>query len=220
VNAPQEIAVARKVLRPRFVPTLAAIALQGLALGFAAPAADRIVLNFNPDWRFIRADPAGVTAATFDDRAWATVSTPHTFNDIDTFDNWSTPGHRGEQIQWGGRTWYRKTFRLPETYRGKRVFIEFEGVRQVAEVYLYGTRLGVSKTGFTPFGFDLTPHLRFGAEANVLAVMCDNRFMKDPLDEAAAAAAPRRPARAPGGAESEPGAAVCEGQRGDPGLAR
>ncbi len=73
------------------------------------------------------------------------------------------PGHRGEQNQWGGRTWYRKTFTLPESYKGKKVYIEFEGVRQVAEVYLNGQLLGVSKTGFTPFGFDLTPHLRFGA---------------------------------------------------------
>jgi len=153
-----------------------------------AAAADRTILNFNPDWRFIKADPAGAETLGFDDRAWAIVSTPHTYNDTDTFDNWSTPGHRGEQIQWAGRTWYRKTFTLPEALRGKRVFIEFEGVRQIAEVYLNGHRLGVSKTGFTPFGFDLTPHVRFGGTANVLAVMCDNRFMKDPLDEAAAAA--------------------------------
>ena len=60
-------------------------------------------------------------------------------------------------------------------------------MRQVAEVYLNGKLLGVSKTGFTPFGFDLTPHLKFDGP-NVLAVMCDNRFMKDPLgpDEATA----------------------------------
>ena len=48
-------------------------------------------------------------------------------------------------------------------------------------VYLNGTLLGIAKSGFTPFGFDLTPHLKLGA-ANVLAVMADNRFMKDPLD--------------------------------------
>lgn len=170
--------------------TIAVAALAALAWFVVVPAAaaDRVVLNFNPDWRFVKADPAGASATGFDDRGWALVSAPHTFNDVDTFDNWSTPGHRGEQIQWSGRTWYRKTFRLPEAYRGKRVFIEFEGVRQIAEVYLNGMRLGVHKTGFTPFGFDLTPHLRFGAAANVLAVMCDNRFMKDPLDAAAAAA--------------------------------
>lgn len=166
----------------------AACALVLLLVPISAAAAERTILNFNPDWRFIKADPAGAEAVGFDDRAWAIVSTPHTYNDIDTFDNWSTPGHRGEQIQWSGRTWYRKTFTLPESMRGERVFIEFEGVRQVAEVYLNGRRLGVSKTGFTPFGFELTPHVRFGGAPNVLAVMCDNRFMKDPLDEAAAAA--------------------------------
>jgi len=117
--------------------------------------------------------------AGFDDRGWTTVSTPHTFNDTDTFDDWSLTGHRGEQNQWGGRTWYRKTFKLPESFKGKKIFIEFEAVRQVAEVYLNGKLLGTCKTGFTPFGFDLTPHLKFKGN-NVLAVMCDNRFLADP----------------------------------------
>jgi beta-galactosidase len=139
-----------------------------------------VTLNFNPDWRFIKDDPAGAQAPDFDDSGWDLVSAPHTYNDVDTFDNWSTPGHRGEQIQWSGRTWYRKTFDAPTTWKGKKVFIEFEAVRQIAEVYLNGRLLGVSKTGFTPFGFDLTPHLRVGG--NVIAVMVDNRFMKDPID--------------------------------------
>jgi beta-galactosidase len=150
-------------------------------LSSVARAEGRQTLNFNPDWKFLKADPAGAQAPGFDDAAWATVSTPHTFNDTDTFDNWSTPGHRGEQIQWSGRTWYRKTFTAPKEWAGKKVFVEFEAVRQVAEVYLNGELLGTAKGGFTPFGFDLTPHLKIGAP-NVLAVMADNRFMKDPLD--------------------------------------
>ena len=149
-------------------------------------AAERLTLNFNPDWRFLKDDPVGASVPGFDDKSWAVVSTPHTYNDTDTFDNWSTPGHRGEQIQWSGRTWYRKTFTAPAAWSGKRVFIEFEAARQVAEVYLNGTLLGIAKTGFTPFGFDLTPHLKIGAP-NVLAVMTDNRFMRDPLDPATAA---------------------------------
>src|SRR4051812_37577033 len=150
-----------------------------------APAS-RQTLNFNPDWHFIKDDPAGASTAAFDDSKWTVVSAPHTYNDVDTFDNWSTPGHRGEQIQWGGRTWYRKTFTAPAAWQGKKIFIEFEAARQVAEVYLNGEFLGTAKTGFTPFGFDLTPRLRLGAP-NVLAVMVDNRFMKDPLDAATAA---------------------------------
>ena len=161
------------------LPLVALLALSLAAVaGFAA---ERQTINFNPDWRFLKADPAGAAAPTFDDSAWTMVSTPHTFNDTDTFDNWSTPGHRGEQIQWSGRTWYRKTFTAPAAWTGKKVFIEFEAARQVAEVYLNGEKLGTAKGGFTPFGFDLTPHLKIGAP-NVLAVMADNRFMKDPLD--------------------------------------
>src|SRR5882724_8686762 len=128
----------------------------------AAFAGDRLTLNFNPDWKFIKTDVPEAARPSFDDSAWTTVSTPHTFNDTDTFDDWSLPGHCGEQNQWSGRAWYRKNFTLPESFEGKKVFIEFEAVRQVAEVYLNGELLSVCKTGFTPFGFDLTAHLKFG----------------------------------------------------------
>jgi beta-galactosidase len=148
--------------------------LFGIAL--AAHAATQ---NFNPDWKFIKADPAGAAEHGFDDSSWSAVSLPHTFNDVDTFDDWSTPGHVGEMNLWAGRTWYRKTFVLPEADRGKKVFIEFEAVRQIAEVYINGKLLGISKTGFIPFGFDLTPHLRYGGAKNVIAVMADNRFTQE-----------------------------------------
>jgi len=147
-----------------------------LVLCSLALAGKAQTLNFDPDWKFIKADPAGAAEPGFDDRAWTNVSLPHTYNDIDTFDDWSTPGHVGEMNLWSGRTWYRKTFTLPEAFQDKKVFIEFEAVRQIAEVYLNGKLLGVSKTGFIPFGFDLTPYLHFGGARNVLAVMADNRF--------------------------------------------
>ncbi len=160
----------------------AALLLPLLAPVFAAaPAGGRATVNFNPDWRFLRDDPAGAAQAGFNDAAWTVVSTPHTFNDVDTFDSWSLPGHRGEQEQWSGRTWYRKSFAAPAAWQGRKVYIEFEAVRQVAEVYLNGVKLGTAKGGFSPFGFDLTPHLKIGA-TNVLAVMADNRFQKDPID--------------------------------------
>ena len=71
---------------------------------------------------------------------------------------------------------------LPASYRGREVASEFEGVRQVAEVYLNGHDLGACKNGFVPFAFNLTPYLNEGGR-NTLAVMCDNRFMVDPTGE-------------------------------------
>ena len=77
---------------------------------------------------------------------------------MDTFDNFALPGLRGETNQWSGRTWYRKTFDAPKDWQGKKIYIEFDAVRQVAQVYLNGHYLGACKNGFLPFGFDLTPY--------------------------------------------------------------
>ncbi len=96
---------------------------------------------------------------------------------MDTFDDFSPNGHIGELNQWAGQTWYRKHFTPDASWQGKKVYVEFEGVRQLSVVYLNGVKLGGSNTGFTPFGFDLTPGLKFGQD-NVLTVMADNTFVK------------------------------------------
>ena len=150
------------------------LALLLFAQGVSADT--RLTLNFNPGWKFVKADPAGAQQPGFDDSHWTTVSTPHTYNDVDSFDQLSPGRMLGETNLWSGRTWYRKAFTLPESFKGRNVYVEFEAVRQVAEVYLNGHYLGVCKNGFVPFGFDLTPYMQFG-KPNVLAVMCDNRFM-------------------------------------------
>ncbi|MEO6750671.1 MAG: sugar-binding domain-containing protein, partial [Chthoniobacteraceae bacterium] len=135
----------------------------------------RQVYYLNPDWRFLRADAPDAVQPDFDDSTWDRVSLPHTWNDVDTFDDFGTGGHTGEMKLWTGVAWYRKEFTLPPSNAGKQVFIEFEGVRQLAEVYLNGRRIGGNDTGFIPFGFNLTPYLKFG-ERNVLTVRADNRF--------------------------------------------
>ncbi len=146
-----------------------------LAGSLAATTTDRQVYNLNPDWRFLRADAPEAVRPDFDDSKWAHVSLPHTWNDVDTFNNFGSGGHQGESDLWTGVAWYRKEFTLPAGDGARRVFIEFEGVRQLAEVYLNGHKLGGNQTGFIPFGFDLTPHLKFGGR-NVLVVRADNRF--------------------------------------------
>lgn len=134
---------------------------------------NRIKYNFNLDWKFTKDNPANAQGKNHDDVSWANISCPHTFNDVDTFDDYSLGHHDGESNQWRGTVWYRKYFTLPKTDNGKKVFIEFESVRQIADVYINGVFLGQNKTGFIPFGFDLTPYLKFGEE-NVIAVKVNN----------------------------------------------
>ena len=68
---------------------------------------------------------------------------------------------------------YTKVFIAPQEWKGKHVFIEFEGARQSAEVWLNGHRLGLHQNGVMAFGFDLTPYLYIGKE-NRLEVLTDN----------------------------------------------
>jgi len=165
-----------------------------LLLAQGVLADTRQTFNFNPDWKFVKADPPGAQQPDFNDSNWTTVSTPHTYNDADSFDALSPGRMLGETNLWSGRTWYRKTFTLPESCKGRNVYVEFEAVRQVAEVYLNGHYLGGCKNGFVPFGFDLTPYVVFG-KPNVLAVMCDNRFMISQIGSGGA----DPPANPPGG---------------------
>jgi beta-galactosidase len=171
----------------RSAVTRLALVLGLFGLGDLAARAQggRLDLNFNSQWRFTKSDPTNAASPACNDRDWSVVSLPHTFNDTDTFNNFALPGLRGELNQWSGRTWYRKTFVAPETWRGRKVYVEFQAVRQFGEVYLNGERLGICKNGFIPFGFDLTPRLQIGA-TNVLAVMCDNRFLKNSMPTGAA----------------------------------
>ncbi len=69
---------------------------------------------------------------------------------------------------------YRKTFQLPKDSGDKKVFIEFEGVRQMGEVYLNGTFIGRHENGVMAFGFDLTPYVKPFPQENVIAVKTDN----------------------------------------------
>jgi len=153
-------------------PVVTASAVDTQAGDAYVPPESRIVYNMNMDWRFHKGDVPGAEAVDFDDTSWEVVSVPHTFNDVDSFDEWIT--HDGEASVWRGIVWYRKHFKLDEQLAGKKVFIEFEGIRQAAYVYVNGQFVGRYEAGVTPFGFDLTSYVNFGDEGNVIAVKNDN----------------------------------------------
>ena len=71
--------------------------------------------------------------------------------------------------------WYRKHFRLPAGSKNKKVFVEFEGVRQGADFYINGEYIGLHENGAMAVGFDLTPYIKYGQE-NVMAVRIDNNW--------------------------------------------
>jgi beta-galactosidase/beta-glucuronidase len=65
--------------------------------------------------------------------------------------------------------WYRDEFTAPAIYKGRRLFLNFDGINWKAEVYLNGHKLGLIEGAFTRGQFDVTDILLPG-EKNVLAV--------------------------------------------------
>ena len=81
-------------------------------------------------------------------------------------------GQNSKEIGWvaGKEWWYRKSFRVPETWRAKRVWLRFGGIDYRSEVWLNGVRLGEHEGQFTPFEFEASQSLRL-AETNILTVL-------------------------------------------------
>lgn len=127
----------------------------------------RATYNFNPGWKLFVGDPTNASLPAFDDSAWKPVTLPHAWNEDAAFkvaiDKHPT-----------GIAWYRKHFKLPPDAAGKKVFLEFEGVRQAGEFYLNGTWIGRHENGVMAVGFDVTDAVRLSPQENVIAVRTDN----------------------------------------------
>lgn len=138
----------------------------------AQHAAGRI--SFNKDWRFQLGETnADVTAVAFDDRGWRSLQLPHDWSIELPFDKDSPTGTGGGALR-GGLGWYRKTFTVPASAQGKKVFIDFDGVYMNSEVLINGHSLGIRPNGYISFRYDLTPYLQYGNAKNVIVVKVDN----------------------------------------------
>lgn len=136
-----------------------------LAAACLAQAAPRERQSLDQDWRFLRADVAGASAADFDDSAWAAVRLPHTWNGVD--------GEAGGAY-YRGPGWYRRELQLPAS--ALHHFLQFDGAALRAEVWVNGQLAGRHDGGYAAFRIDISRWLRAGR--NQLAVRVDNATAK------------------------------------------
>ena len=69
------------------------------------------------------------------------------------------------------RLWYHRTFKVPGSWKGQRVMLNFGAVDWEATVSVNGKELGTHRGGFDGFSFDLTDALKpSGAQEIVVAV--------------------------------------------------
>ncbi|AXP80166.1 Beta-galactosidase [Mariniflexile rhizosphaerae] len=128
---------------------------------------ERIKYNFNSDWKLKTGEHPQAIDSNFNDSNWKQVTLPYAYNQQETFKeeitNFTT-----------GIVWYRKTFKLPENTIDKKVFIEFEGVRQGGTIYVNGKKVGLHENGVMAFGFDISKFVKPFPFENIIALRIDN----------------------------------------------
>ena len=130
----------------------------------AASTEFRQSLNFNRDWKFQLGDPSSAEKTNFDDSHWDSANLPHSF---------SIPYFAADRF-YVGYGWYRKRFEVPASWTGKRISLEFDGVFQVAELFVNGRRIGEHRGGYTGFTLDITDAVQPGQ--NSLAIRVNNNW--------------------------------------------
>jgi beta-galactosidase len=133
----------------------------------------REVILLDKGWRFMREDGVEAAQPVFDDQKWLPVTIPHNYG-------WEQAESGGEDCKdyYRGPAWYRLSFIAPAAVPGQRVFLSFDAVSLVADVYLNGKLVGQHRGGFSAFSFEVTGVIKAG-EANVLAVRSDSGRIKD-----------------------------------------
>lgn len=117
-------------------------------------AQDRISTSINSNWLFFKGD----TTKKAKNEKWAMVSIPHTWNTLDVNDE--EPGY------YRGDAWYKKTIYVPTTWKDKEVYLHFEGVGQVTEVYLNGKKVGSHIGSYNAFSFAINAFLNPSSNGN------------------------------------------------------
>ncbi|HEX4085306.1 MAG TPA: glycoside hydrolase family 2 TIM barrel-domain containing protein [Chthoniobacteraceae bacterium] len=133
---------------------------------FAVPGSPRRVLDFDPGWRFLKADAPGAESPAYDDSRWQTANVPHGLELL--------PENASGMRNYQGPAWYRKHFRTPPHLAGGRTVLYFEAVMGKCAVWVNGRKIAEHFGGYLPFAADVTDDLAANGGDNVVAVRADN----------------------------------------------
>ena len=136
------------------------------------------IINFDNNWRFHLGGMQGAELPQTDDTKWRQLNLPHDWS-IEDLPGKNSPflstaiSQVNGGFTVGGTAWYRKTFDVPATDKGKQLVIQFDGVYMNADVFVNGKLVGNHPYGYTSFYYDITPQVNFGNK-NIIAVEVKN----------------------------------------------
>ena len=179
-------AVRHRLLVSLFTWAIALVATT--AAGADAPSPrERLLADLG--WRFHLGDDWGIgqnlakagtgrgpASVEFSDASWRRVDLPHDWAvelpfdpDADGAHGFKALGHGFPQNNVG---WYRRTFELPASDAGRRLWLEFDGVFRDSTVFVNGWFVGRHESGYGSFRYDITDVANYGGR-NVVAVRVD-----------------------------------------------
>lgn len=127
----------------------------------------RQTINFNREWKYSKDDFKEAAQSAFDDKKWENIGLPHSF---------SMPYFMSKDF-YVGCGWHRKHFTLSAKELAKKVFLEFDGVFQEAEVFVNGKTVGTHVGGYTGFSLDISSAVWAGK--NLVAIRVNNIWHTD-----------------------------------------
>ncbi len=112
----------------------------------------------------------------FDDSSWEDVTLPHDWSVSLPF---SQEYSSGTGYLAGGIGWYRLRFRLPESCRGKKITLCFDGIYKNSQIWCNSYYLGKRPNGYVPISYDITPMACFGETENEVSVKVTHTDLAD-----------------------------------------
>ena len=133
-------------------------------LSIVSTASAREIYSLNSGWKFFYKEENSSDNAR-------EIALPHTWN-IDAFVG------NGSYLQTSAN--YQRNLFVPAEWRGKRLFLRFNGVQSVADVFVNGRHIGDHYGGYTAFTFEITENVSYGFN-NALLVAVSNTYRNDVL---------------------------------------
>jgi len=131
----------------------------------------RSVILLNDGWEFITDELSDKQDLWHDNKNIEIVSLPHTWNKKNLFDSTT---YKRAKFQ------YNREVKIDYRLKNKKLFLHFDGINQIAEVFLNSKLIGRHKGGYTAFTVEITDYVTWEkGNKNILSVVVDNRFTKN-----------------------------------------
>jgi beta-galactosidase len=112
----------------------------------------------------------GPASVDFSDASWRRVDLPHDWAVELPFDAKADGAHGfkpvGDGFPQNSVGWYRRTFELPKSDAGRRLWLELDGVFRDSTVFVNGWFVGRHESGYGSFRYDITDVANVGGRTS------------------------------------------------------